>query len=106
MTVVQEPPVESAAALAAALLDEEARRQAEAHAVTAPVEISDDKLVGVGDAEMSMRDIVRVGGASTLGVLFALNFVDEFENIAMTILGPDIQRSLHLNDTGLTLMKA
>ena len=102
MTVTDDSP----AALAAALLDEEARRQAEAHAQTAPAEISDHKLVGVGDPEMSVRQIVAAGGISTLGVLFTLNFVDEFENIAITILGPDVQRSLHLSDTGLTLLKA
>ncbi|MCW2572351.1 MAG: transporter related [Frankiales bacterium] len=97
---------DSPAELAAALLDEEARRQAEAHAVTAPIEVADDQLIGVGDAEMSLRDVLRIGGWSTLGILFALNFVDEFENILITVLGPDIQRTLHLSDTGLTLMRA
>jgi ABC-type branched-subunit amino acid transport system ATPase component/sugar phosphate permease len=97
---------DSPAALAEALLDEEARRQAHAHATTAPAEVTDDKLIGVGDDELSLGAVLRVGGWSTLGVLFALNFVDEFENIAITILGPDIQRSLHLSDTGLTFLRA
>jgi ABC-type branched-subunit amino acid transport system ATPase component/predicted MFS family arabinose efflux permease len=102
MTITDESP----AALAAALLDEEARRQAEAHAQTAPVEIADDKLIGVGESSMSLRDVLRHGGVATLAILFALNFVDEFENITITILGPDIQRSLHLSDTGLTFVRA
>jgi ABC-type branched-subunit amino acid transport system ATPase component/predicted MFS family arabinose efflux permease len=97
---------DSPAELAAALLDEEARRQAEAHAVAAPLEVADHELIGVGDAEMSVRDVLRVGGLATLGVLLALNFVDEFENITITILGPEIQRSLHLSDTGLTFLRA
>jgi ABC-type branched-subunit amino acid transport system ATPase component/MFS family permease len=96
----------SAADLAAALLDEEARRQAEAHAVHAPAPLHEEQLIGVGDDELSMKDILRVGGWSTLAVVFGLTFVDEFENVAISILGPDIQRSLHLSDTGLTLMKA
>jgi len=102
MTVLDESP----AALAAALLDEEAKRQTEAHAAHAAEPISDDKLIGVGDAEMSWHEIVSAGGWSTIGLLFALNFIDEFEDIAIRILGPDMQRSLHLSDTGLTLMKA
>ena len=102
MTVTDESP----AALAAALLDEEARRQEEAHAAHAVEEVSDDKLIGVGDEEMSWSDIIRAGGWSVVGLLFALNFIDEFEDIAIRVLGPDIQRSLHLSDTGLTLMKA
>ena len=97
---------DSPAALAAALLDEEARRQAEAHASSAPAEISEAQLIGVGDDELSLRDVLRVGGWSTLGLLFILNFVDEFENIAVTILGPEIQRSLHLSDTSLSLLRA
>jgi ABC-type branched-subunit amino acid transport system ATPase component/predicted MFS family arabinose efflux permease len=100
------PPREGTPAeLAAALLDEEARRQAEAHAVTA-VAIDDSQLIGVGADAMTLRDALRRGGWTTLGLVFALNFVDEFENIAITVLGPDIQRSLHLSDTALTLLKA
>jgi ABC-type branched-subunit amino acid transport system ATPase component/predicted MFS family arabinose efflux permease len=101
MTVTDPSP----AVLAAALLDEEAKRQAEAHAAQAAAPVDDDKLVGVGDEAMSLRQVLRVGGVSTLGVLFALNFVDEFENIAMAVLGPDVQRSLHLSDTMLTVVR-
>jgi ABC-type branched-subunit amino acid transport system ATPase component/sugar phosphate permease len=105
MTVLEEGSA-SPALLAQALLDEEAKRQAEAHAAHAAVPVTDDQLIGVGDAEMSMRDVLRAGGITTLAIVFALTFVDEFENVAISILGPDIQRSLHLSDTGLTLMKA
>jgi ABC-type branched-subunit amino acid transport system ATPase component/predicted MFS family arabinose efflux permease len=104
MTVLRDE-AQSPASLAQALLDEEARRQEEAHAAHAVQAVSDDQLIGVGDDAMSLRDVLRVGGTSTLGVLFALNFVDEFENFAMTVLGPDIQRSLHLSDTALTAMR-
>ena len=95
----------SPADLAAALLDEEARRQTEAHALAAPAEIADDQLIGVGGESLSLREVIKIGGLSTIGVLFALNFVDEFENISMTVLGPDIQRSLHINDATLTLVR-
>ena len=104
MTIAPER-VSSPADLAAALLDEEARRQSEAHALAAPVEIHDDQLIGVGAESMSLREVIKVGGASVLGVLFALSFVDELDNVTMTVLGPDIQRSLHLSDTGLTLLR-
>jgi ABC-type branched-subunit amino acid transport system ATPase component/predicted MFS family arabinose efflux permease len=102
MTVLRDDP----AALAEALLDEEARRQAQAHEERAAVSVPDDKLVGVGDDAMPVREVLRVGGWSTLGILFALNFVDEFENIAISVLGPDVQRSLHLSDTMLTFVRA
>jgi ABC-type branched-subunit amino acid transport system ATPase component/predicted MFS family arabinose efflux permease len=95
----------SAAALASALMDEEARRQAEAQATTAPTLISDDRLVGVGEDALSLKQVLRVGGTSTLAILFALNFVDEFENIIVTVLGPEIQRSLHLSDMMLALVR-
>jgi len=95
---------ESPAVLAAALLDEEAKRQAEAHAEHAPEVVSDDELIGVGDEEMPLQDVLRSGGYATLGVLFGLNLVDEFEKVSIAILGPDVQRSLNLSDTGLSLL--
>lgn len=103
MTIAPERD-DSPAALAAALLDEEARRQAEAHAITAPTEIADDQLIGVGDDAMSLRQVVGAGGVSTLAILFGLNLVDEFEKVSLAILGPDVQRSLGLSDAGLALM--
>jgi ABC-type branched-subunit amino acid transport system ATPase component/sugar phosphate permease len=62
--------------------------------------------MGVGYVELPLRDALRRGGWTTLALVFALNFVDEFENIVITVLGPDIQRTLHLSDTALTLLKA
>lgn len=49
----------------------------------------------------------RVFRSTTLLVtLFALNFFDEFGQGALTVLGPDIQDSLGLSDTVLTVLAA
>ncbi len=53
------------------------------------------------DDQMQLSEVVRVGGAGTLGTLFALNLVDEFDRAAFGVLGPDIQASLGLSDATL-----
>ncbi|MEX2555426.1 MAG: ATP-binding protein, partial [Actinomycetota bacterium] len=50
---------------------------------------------------MSLRAVVKAGGVSTVLVLTLLNLVDEFEWMALAVLSPDVQRSLHLSDAAI-----
>jgi len=94
------------AALAAAVLDEEARRQAEQAQRHEPAVIADDLLPGVGGAELGLGDVLRRGGPATLSVLTALVLVDALDTAAFAVLGPDIQRTLGLSDLGLGVIGA
>jgi ABC-type branched-subunit amino acid transport system ATPase component/predicted MFS family arabinose efflux permease len=98
--------VPEVADLAAAVLDEEARRQTEQEERHAPVAIADDLLPGVGGEGMSLRRVLGSGGKATVGVLAGLVLVDTFDNSAFAVLGPDIQRSLHLSDLTLGVIGA
>ncbi len=91
---------EDAAALAAAVLDEEAKRQAEQAEREAGVVLPDDLLPGVGDEPMSLREAFAVGGKGMAILLLLLNLVDELPR-TIRVLAPDIQRSLGISDTVL-----
>lgn len=91
---------DDAAVLAAAVLDEEARRQAEQAARSAGVVLPDDLLPGVGDEPMSLRQAFAVGGKGMAVLLLLLNLVDELPR-TVRVLAPDIQRSLEISDTVL-----
>ena len=104
MTV--EPPPADAAALAAAVLDEESRRQAEMAAADTKVAVPDELLPGVGSDEMALREVLATGGRRTLVVLFALGMVDNVNNAAFSVLAPDIQRALDLSDAEIGLVGA
>ncbi|HWS45623.1 MAG TPA: MFS transporter, partial [Acidimicrobiia bacterium] len=91
-------PDTSAAALTRAVLDEEAARLTEqAHAAEARV-LADNELPGVGDAPMSLREGVQIGGLALLTVLALLNAVDQLDSGAVGVLAPDIKNSLHTTD--------
>ncbi|HAB58659.1 MAG TPA: ABC transporter [Acidimicrobiaceae bacterium] len=91
---------EDAAALAAAVLDEEAKRQAEQAKREAGVVLPDDLLPGVGEEPMSLREAFVVGGKGMAILLLLLNLVDELPR-TIRVLAPDIQRSLGISDTVL-----
>ena len=91
---------EDAAALAAAVLDEEAKRQAEQAEREAGVVLPDDLLPGVGEEPMSLREAFAVGGKGMAVLLLLLNLVDELPR-TIRVLAPDIQRSLGISDTVL-----
>ena len=91
---------DDAAALAAAVLDEEAKRQAEQAEREAGVVLPDDLLPGVGDEPMSLREAFAVGGKGMAVLLLLLNLVDELPR-TIRVLAPDIQRSLGISDTVL-----
>ena len=93
-------PEPSAAELAAAILDEEARRRAEQAERDAETVLPDDLLPGVGDAPMTLREGLRAGGKATVAMMFVLAFIDELPR-AIRVLAPDIQDSLNISDTVL-----
>jgi ABC-type branched-subunit amino acid transport system ATPase component/predicted MFS family arabinose efflux permease len=91
------PAGAGAAALAATVIAEEARRQTE-HAGPEPVLLPDDLLPGVGDETMSLRAALRIGGGTTLTAVGLARVVDAFDTTALAVLAPDIQASLGASD--------
>ena len=62
--------------------------------------LPDDLLPGVGDAKaMSLREGFRQGGVAMIALLLLLIVVEEFQQVALLVLGPDIQASLDISDT-------
>ena len=91
------------AALAAKVLEEEAKRQAEQQSRDDVVTLPDDLLPGVGGDPMSLREAVRHGGASMMIILFLLNILDELDRVAIAVLAPDIQKILGVDSDALFL---
>jgi len=89
------------AALAAKVLEEEAKRQAEQQSRDDVTVLPDDLLPGVGGEKMTLREGMKYGGASMLTILFILNIIDEFDRVAVAVLAPDIQNTLNVSDTVL-----
>ena len=90
-----------AASISAAILEEEEARKAALEKATAETILPDDLLPGVGDEEMSFKEGVEKGGVSMALVLLLLSIVEEFDRVAITVLGPDIQKTLNISDTML-----
>ena len=99
---------EGTAALATSILDEETRRIAEAalEAEQGREEVSDDKLVGVGDEQMSLRQVLKAGGVAPVAMVTLLTIFDSFDGAAFGVLGPEIRAALDLSDLTLALMGA
>jgi len=53
---------------------------------------------------MATRDVLRTGGYTLVITMFLLNFVENFGMNAVIVLGPDIQKSLGLSDTVLSVL--
>ena len=87
------------AALAALVLDEEARRHA-AQGQTRR-EYADDELMVVGDDDVSLGDAFRQGGVSLLVALMAVTVIQSLDNAALGVLAPDIQESLGVSSSVL-----
>jgi ABC-type branched-subunit amino acid transport system ATPase component/sugar phosphate permease len=96
---VQDSP--APAELTAALLAEEASRTAKAPERVERVELPDAALPGVGGDSIGLRASLASGGVALVALLSLLNLLDYAGSAAFSVLGPDIQRSLGLSDTGL-----
>lgn len=93
------PPAKrrGASRLAEAVLAEEARL-ADQSTATQEVLLPDDLLPGVGGPQVTLRQAIGAGGATTLVALGAARLVDFFDTTALAVLAPDIQRSLGASD--------
>lgn len=101
-SVVTEPEL-----LVSAVLEGEARRQAEQDARSHPVwEVPDGLLASDGGEELTLGAVIRAGGAALIGTLTGLVLLDSMDNAAFSVLSPDIQRSLHVSDTSIGVIGA
>jgi ABC-type branched-subunit amino acid transport system ATPase component/predicted MFS family arabinose efflux permease len=94
------------ALLVTAVLEEETRRHVAQSAVLDDQDIADELLPGVGSDDLPMGDVLRAGGVSMIGVLAGLVLVDNLSNSAFAVLGPDIQKTLHMSDLVLGVVGA
>jgi len=94
-------PAGETAGIAATILEEEEVRRVAMEEESEEVVLPDDLLPGVGDEEMTFREGIREGGPSMMLVLLLLSVVEEFDRVAITVLGPDIQDTLNISDTML-----
>lgn len=91
-----------AAELAGQVLDGEARREADqAREGTGPPSVVTRGPATPIARQLPWGTVLATGGVSLLSVLALLNFFDNFDSTAFFVLGPNIQRSLHLSNTGL-----
>ncbi len=89
---------ESAAALAAAVLEEEDAREAAQKRAREQVIFPDDLLPGVNSAPVSFSDAFRAGGKLMFIVLSLLLAFDELEGAAINVLGPEIQKTFGISE--------
>jgi ABC-type branched-subunit amino acid transport system ATPase component len=86
------------ALVAKVLADEEVRRS---NAVDSQDLLPDDLLPGARAEHVTVREAVREGGLATIVILTALLVFEEFDRVAIQVLGPDIQKTLKISDTVL-----
>ncbi|MCU1376588.1 MAG: transporter related, partial [Actinomycetia bacterium] len=95
-----------ASALAAAVLEEEDRRLADDEARTAREEMADERMPGVGDAHMPLKEAFRLGGTRTLAIIAMGVFLVDVDQTAINVLAPDIQKTFNIGDTLLSAITA
>jgi ABC-type branched-subunit amino acid transport system ATPase component/predicted MFS family arabinose efflux permease len=89
---------ETAASLAATVLEEEAARQQAQDKAREQVIFPDDLLPGVNTPPISLRQGLKVGGFWMFFILTALNSLDELEGACINVLAPEIQRTFHISE--------
>ncbi|MDZ4827388.1 MAG: ATP-binding protein [Actinomycetota bacterium] len=102
MTLDTDQGGQDPAALASAVLAEEAKRQEEQAERSAEVILPDDLLPGVGAEAMPLRETLRQGGRSMVIVLALITIAEQLERSAGGVLAPDIQDTLNISDTTLS----
>ena len=86
----------TAAALASSIVvDEQNRRDRETEANEA------DYYLAAPQESMKLREGLRIGGFRVATVLLLFTIFEEFDRVAMQVLGPDIQATLGVSDTVL-----
>jgi len=92
------PPMSSASALVASIAVE-----APTHDAT-NLDVDASALSGfveAGDARTSLRAGLKTGGVGVALVLLIFTILEDFDRVAMQVLGPDIQETLGVSDTVL-----
>jgi ABC-type branched-subunit amino acid transport system ATPase component/MFS family permease len=90
----------AAAALANQVMQEEQARQEKNQ--NEQFLLPDDLLPGMKGEPVGLRDAVRQGGITMILLLTLLQLFESADQVAVQVLGPDIQRSLDISDTVLT----
>jgi ABC-type branched-subunit amino acid transport system ATPase component/predicted MFS family arabinose efflux permease len=85
---------------AVVLREEEVRRDAQAQAEAGEV-LPDDLLPGVGGDAMPLREGLRAGGMAMIISLLLVAMIETFDQVAVQVLAPDIQKSLGVDKTTL-----
>jgi ABC-type branched-subunit amino acid transport system ATPase component/MFS family permease len=85
---------------AVVVAEEEARREAQAAAEAGEL-LPDDLLPGVGGDPMPLREGLRLGGVSMIVALLLVNIIETFDQVALQVLAPDIQKTLDVSKTTL-----
>ena len=94
----ERPQSSTASALAASIaVEEEARDDVRTEVDAAAL----GGFVGSGGSQMSLRAGFKAGGLSVALVLLLFTIFEEFDRVAMQVLGPDIQETLGISDTVL-----
>ena len=91
---------DSAAGLTESLLEREAVRHRPPEQPTVP----DELLPGVSAQEMTFREGLAKGGATTFVVLLLLNSLDELEGGALALLAPNIRDTLGISNGAVTFI--
>jgi len=95
------PQRSSASALTAVVVaEEEARREAQAAAEAGEL-LPDDLLPGVGGDPMPLRQGLKAGGIAMILALLLVNVIETFDQVALQVLAPDIQKTLDVSKTTL-----
>ena len=92
------------AALAAAVLDEEAARQEAQARATEQVIFPDQLLPGVNSEPVTFRDAFARGGKLMFVVLSLLLAFDELEGAAIQVLGPEIRSTFHISEGAIVFI--
>jgi ABC-type branched-subunit amino acid transport system ATPase component/predicted MFS family arabinose efflux permease len=93
-----------AAALASAVLDEEAARQEAQARAAEQVVFPDELLPGVNSEPITFRDAFARGGKLMFIVLGLLLAFDELEGAAIQVLGPNIRNTFHISSGAIVFI--
>jgi ABC-type branched-subunit amino acid transport system ATPase component len=96
----EKAPVVDARALAEQVMQEEQERQA-ANAADQFI-LPDDLLPGLSGEAMGFGEALKSGGVTMLLLLTLLLVFESADQVAVQVLGPDIQETLDISDTVLT----
>jgi ABC-type branched-subunit amino acid transport system ATPase component/predicted MFS family arabinose efflux permease len=98
-----EPLADGRAALAEAILDQEAQRES-----SRPDDVlfADDLLPGVGTEPLTLRQGLARGGRFTFFLLLALVALDELEGAALGVLAPDIRDTFGMSNGAIVFLSA